>query len=165
MSFSLRLTRDDVSPDLREKLAAAKSPEPVWRAAATEVVSITKRSFREPSLRIAPWAPKRDGTPSNLIAKGTLLSSIRVVSVNKDGAEVGTDRIYGAIHQVGGTIRTKNKPFLVFKSGGKTWRVKSVKMPPRPFFPFTPDGQLAAKHQPRLQAIIDAAMRLRLGIQ
>ena len=164
MSLSIRMTRDDVTPDLRAKLAAARSPEPVWRAAATQIVSITKRSFREPSMRIAPWAGKRSGEASNLIAKGTLLSSIRVASVTKDGATVASDRKYAAIHQVGGIIRPKNKPALVFQSGGKTWRVKSVKIPARPFFPFTANGELAAKHVPRVQAIIDTAMRIRLGI-
>lgn len=163
MSFTITTTRDDVTPDLRAKLAVATRPEGIWRAVGQQIVSITKRSFREPGLRQTPWPARRDGQPSNLIKKGMLLSSIRVTTVTREGVGMGSDRKYAAIHQLGGVIKAKGKP-LTFMSGGKLWRVKQVKIPARPFFPFTPAGDLAPQHKPKVLAIADRAARLALGI-
>lgn len=51
----------------------------------------------------------------------------------KDRAEVGTNVKYAAIHQLGGVIEAKNKPYLTFKIGGKFISKKRVTMPARPF--------------------------------
>lgn len=50
-------------------------------------------------------------------------------------AEVGTNVIYAAIHQYGGTIRPKNGEFLTFALPGGLGlrRVREVIMPARPF--------------------------------
>lgn len=49
-------------------------------------------------------------------------------------ATIGTNLLYGRIHELGGIIRAKNSPFLVFKTEDGMWhRVKSVEMPARPF--------------------------------
>lgn len=46
-------------------------------------------------------------------------------------ATVGTNVIYAAIHEYGGTITAKNAPYLHFK-GSRGWaKVKSVKIPAR----------------------------------
>ncbi len=165
MSLSIRITRDDITPDLRGKIGAVARPEGVWRAVGTQVVSLTKRAFREPTLRIAPWSQKRDGAASNLIAKGMLTSSIRIVGTTKTGVTVGSDRKYAAIHQLGGVIRPKNKAALVFWSGGRMWRVKQVKIPARPFFPFNPDGSVAQKHERKIMRMVDQAMQKQLGMK
>ena len=50
-----------------------------------------------------------------------------------DRAEVGTNVKYAAIHQFGGVIQAKNKPYLRFKIGGRFVSKKSVTIPERPF--------------------------------
>ena len=50
-----------------------------------------------------------------------------------DRAEVGTNVKYAAIHQSGGVISAKNRPYLRFKIGGTWASKKSVTMPARPF--------------------------------
>src|SRR5690242_13964038 len=100
--FSLRLTKDTLTPDLRKKIKTLQDPTPNWRAVGTQLVGYTRRSFRNPSLRIATWAPKKSGEPSNLIWKGMLMSSIGIKGLDKKGVEIGSDRKYAAIHQLGG---------------------------------------------------------------
>jgi phage gpG-like protein len=162
MSISIRLTKDEITPDLRRKLRAVSSPGTVLLAAGTEIVSITKRSFRDPSLRQHPWPAKKTGEPSNLIAKGMLVSSIRVVNYDDKQVTTGSDRKYAAIHQLGGVIKAKGKP-LVFRIGGKLIFANKVTMPPRPFFPFTREGRLASFAVPKVIAVMDKAMRRLLG--
>jgi phage gpG-like protein len=177
MSLSISIATDTLTPSLRSGLSASRDMRPVWMAALTQIVSITKRSFTDSTMRIASWASKRsftkntdgtfsvgDGGPSKLIFKGTLLSSIRVVEVSTSGGSVGSDRVYAAIHQMGGIIRPKQARQLVFSVGGVKIRAKKVTIPARPFFPFTPDGRIAPQHEGSVLRVIDLAMKKRLGI-
>ena len=52
---------------------------------------------------------------------------------NYAGAIVGTDEKYAAIHEYGGEIVPKDKPYLVFKIGDQWIRTKKVTMPERSF--------------------------------
>lgn len=177
MSLTITVASDTLTPSLRRGLAAAQHPRMVWLAGLTQIVSITKRSFTDSSMRIAPWADKRTftrdkygkitagtGGSSKLILKGTLLSSIRVVQFDDKGGSVGSDRVYAAIHQLGGVIRPKSATALVFTVGGIKIRAKKVTMPARPFFPFTPDGRLAPQHAGSVLRTMDLAMKKQLGI-
>lgn len=158
MSISLTMTKNTIAGDLVVKLASAKNPAKVWQAAGLEVVSLTKRAFRDASLRQAPWPDKAFGLgASRLIRKGTLRASIRIVTVDKDGVTVGSDRKYAAIHQLGGVIKAKPGKRLVFRLGGKTYFAKSVRIPARPFFPFTPNGDLAPQHRGKVLRIVEKA--------
>ncbi len=152
-----------MTPDLTKKIKALKDPKPIWLAVGTQLVSLTRRSFRDPSLRPAPWKAKRDGTPSNLIFKGLLMSSIRITNVTRNGVSIGSDRQYAAIHQLGGVIRAKGKA-LVFKIGGRTIFAKQVTIHARPFFPFQPNGDLASGAVEPVREIIDVACRKALDI-
>lgn len=176
MSLTIAVKADALTPDLRAKLRTARHPQPVWLAVMTQIVSITKRSFTDPGMRIAPWPNKKaakildghitivDGGPSRLIQKGAMLSSIRVVETNDQGGSVGSDRVQAAIHQVGGVIRPKSARSLVFTLSGIVMRRKKVTMPPRPFFPFLPDGTLAPQYVEKVRRITLLAMAVRLGI-
>jgi phage virion morphogenesis protein len=46
---------------------------------------------------------------------------------------VGTNKIYGAIHQFGGTIRPRSAPRLAFRLGQRLVFASSVTIPARPF--------------------------------
>jgi hypothetical protein len=52
----------------------------------------------------------------------------------------------------------------VFTISGKTIFAKSVKIPARPFFPFTADGALAAKAVGPVKEIVGAAAKKALGL-
>lgn len=162
--LTIKVTKDDITPDLRKKIRAVSNPTGIWKAVGTQLVSLTKRAFRDEALRQTAWPAKSDGSVSNLIYKGVLLSSIRITAVDTKGVTIGSDRPYAAIHQLGGIIRPKKAKALVFTIGGKTIFAKQVKIPARPFFPFTPDGALAEKAKEPVKEIVDAAFRKALDI-
>ena len=162
MSLQIKLKRDEISPSLAKQLAAARDPRAVLQAAGTQMVSITKRAFRDTSQRQQSWPDKKSGGASNLILKGMLISSIRIVSLDAKSVTVGSDRKYAAIHQLGGTILPKGKA-LVFTIGGKKVFAKKVTIPARPFFPFTRNGELASFAKGRVQAVMQAALAKEAG--
>lgn len=75
-------------------------------------------------------------------AKGTMRNDARhgPVKRSKRGYQVrvgmlGSDsRKYQRIHETGGYIRARNKPYLVFKIGGRWIRVKEVYIRPKQYF-------------------------------
>lgn len=80
-----------------------------------------------------PWAPTRRGFS---ILKGSpprLMSSI-TRHTSSDRTEVGTNVLYAAIHQFGGTVRPKRARALVFTApdGTRVFALKVV-IPARPF--------------------------------
>ena len=158
MSFQIQFRKHELSPRLRALSGKLTDLRPSLEAAGLQIVSITQRSFRDASLRAAPWAPKADGSPATLIQSGTLLRSIRITKLLAASVAVGTDRIYAALQQFGGEIKPVNAKVLVWttKEGKKVF-AKRVKVPPRPFFPITPDGKLTSLAQTKVkQAILDS---------
>jgi phage gpG-like protein len=135
MSLTIRISRDEITPDLRKKIAAASNPVRILRAVGEQLKTLTQLSFRDPALRQFAWAPKKDGSPSNLMKTGMLVSSIRVTEVTASSVSIGTDRRYAAIHQLGGKH-----------------------MPARPFFPFTKDGHLVPFAAVKVERIIEKAL-------
>lgn len=64
--------------------------------------------------------------------RGGLLGTI-VYQVTGDRLQVGTNKVYGAIHQFSGKIVPKTGKALVFRMGGKVIIARSVTIPARPF--------------------------------
>ena len=154
MSFRAIIETNELTPVLARLLAKAEDERRVILDAVGGVlVSITFRAFTEEALRPQPWPAKRDGTPSRLIASGTLRRSIRIVSITSNSVEVGTDRVYAAIHQTGGVIRPKAGKALRFQIAPGQWvTVSKVTIPARPYFPITASGQLTPT---ALDAVLD----------
>lgn len=123
MSFSMTLTVDEVTPRLRAMAALGRNITPVLRAMGTTFKSITEGNFNSAGARFRPkpWAPKRDGSPSNLQLTTTMAKSFHL-EVTNDKATVSNPMIYAAIHQFGGVIRAKNRPFLRFQAAGQIGR-------------------------------------------
>lgn len=70
------------------------------------------------------------------VRTGTLRRSIgREISQsgNKIDGFVGSNLKYAAIHEFGGIIRAKNKPYLMFPINGGWVRTKQVKIPERSY--------------------------------
>jgi len=65
---------------------------------------------------------------------GTLANSLKYRWVNAYTIEVGPGVIYGRIHEEGGVIVPKNKPFLAWKDEAGEWCfARSVTIPKRPW--------------------------------
>lgn len=157
--FQVRIIRDDFTPWSERITDVLTKTRPILQAIGLEVVSITQQAFVDESLRAAPWAPKRDGSPATLIQSGVLRQSIRITSMNDTQVTVGTDRIYAAVQQLGGTIRPKpGKRALVFQSGGVKVFAKKVTIPARPYFPITSAGFMTATAQDRVAKVLRAAI-------
>lgn len=98
-----------------------KRPKVVAEAVGLSVVALTIRSFNDPGVRAAPWAPLAEATLARKIAEGTstallkrhvlLARSWRVTELGGDFVKVGSDRFYAWFNQFG-TSRTPARPML-----------------------------------------------------
>ena len=138
MSISIKLSKDEISPDLERIKRKVQHAQPVLRAMGTEIVSITKRAFTDSALRQFSWPAKKSGQPATLIKKGMLLSSIRITAIDNRTVTVGSDRKYAAVHQLG--------------SAKKKGRGSGI--PARPFFPFSKDGKLASFADRKVRLVV-----------
>lgn len=86
------------------------------------------------------WKPNRRGS-SILLQQGHLLGSI-AHQVGSDQVSWGSNLVYAAIHQLGGTIRPKKAKRLVFRVGNQTIFAKEVTIPARPYLGFS-SGNIA----------------------
>ncbi|NHO33321.1 phage virion morphogenesis protein [Acetobacter fallax] len=71
--------------------------------------------------------------------------------------EWGSGKVYARIHQMGGWIFPKNKPYLSFEMGGIPFSVKSVFIPERPYLGFTADDR--AMMMTELEEFLERAMK------
>jgi phage gpG-like protein len=157
--LQVRIVEDDFTPyawRLRQTLTSGLSK--VLQAVGVEVVSITRQAFTDASLRAAPWAPKRDGSPATLIQSGMLRASIRIANISGTSVTVGSDRIYAAVQQLGATITPKSKRTLAFKIGGVSVFARKVTIPPRPFLPVDASGDFTPTAQQRVIAVLNQAI-------
>jgi len=76
----------------------------------------------------------KTGRPKNIT--GNLRDSIKGetrTTGNNLGFVIGSDVVYARIQEEGGTIRAKGSAYLTFPIGGGFVRVKSVRLPARPY--------------------------------
>ncbi len=119
-----------------ERMAAlGERPRPIWEAIGNYGETSTKLRFVrgiDPDRK--RWIPSirvRQGGGQTLRLKNRLMDSITHNSTNS-GTAWGTNVVYAAIHQFGGTIKAKGKN-LRFKIGGRFVSVKKVTIPKRSF--------------------------------
>ena len=74
--------------------------------------------------------------------RGGLQGSI-TFATSDNSVIVGSNKVYAAIHQFGGTIRPKAGGRLVFRLGARTVFARSVTIPPRPYLGFGREDELA----------------------
>jgi phage virion morphogenesis protein len=137
----------DLVRGLRALRAMAIDSVPLMRAIGVALVETTQARFdtaTDPSGH--PWkalnpayaALKRGpGILRESGMRGGLQGSITFRAA-RGQVEVGTNKVYGAVHQFGATIKPKNAKALVFRlgAGGKMVRAKSVTIPARPYLGF-----------------------------
>ena len=147
MSLQIRNT---LSRGLAARMRALGDGGAILEAVGAELVSLTKRAFSDPTLRAAPWPPrkKRSGVPHALLWKsGALRDSIRVVQTGGGSVSVGSDLPYAAVHQFGSARR---------KGGGGG-------IPARPFFPYDASGTMLPQARQRIRGVAVAKLRQLLG--
>lgn len=152
-----------VKADTRELTAAMAKLRKKGGDAAVQVAlksvgetllnSTRERMNRQVAPDGAPWAPLNKAYAGTLadrdkngriITKGVkkglkilqesgqLFGTLRW-QVSGEQLQLGTNKIYGAIHQFGGTIRPRSADNLVFWLGGQLVYAKKVTIPARPF--------------------------------
>jgi phage virion morphogenesis protein len=125
------------------------------------VKSVRRRFDAEQAPDGTPWKPLspayRAGKKGQKILqesgmRGGLLGTIVWQLVGSNAVAIGTNKIYAAIHQFGGTVLPRKGDFLVFKLGGRLIFARKVVIPARPFL-----GLSAADRQTLLDTIEDVA--------
>ena len=156
--FEISLDASSLEHGLGQLLKNATHPRPMMKAIAAELLSITEDNFESESWGGKKWLANARG--GKILQKsGQLAASIHTASGN-NFARIGTNKPYAAIHQFGGTIEAKNKPYLVFKAGGSFHSVKQVNIPDRPYLPMSKGGTLQAGAESRLLDVaLDALAR------
>ena len=166
-TMSLQI-RDTLTPAIQRAARRLADRRPLLEAMGTELVSISKRAFSDPSLRPSPW-PARKGTRLETNAKtgrqktvnaksgqqthsllrksGALYQSIRISGLTQDSVTVGSDRPYAAVHQFGSA-----KP--AGRGGG---------IPARPFFPYDKQGNMTELGKLKIRRVAIAKLQRMLG--
>lgn len=72
--------------------------------------------------------------------RGGLMGSI-TFAAGPDSVEVGTNKIYARVHQLGATIVPVQASHLVFRLAGGVVRAKSVTIPARPYLGIGPEDE------------------------
>ena len=88
--------------------------------------------------------------------RGGLQGSI-TYRAGRSEVQVGTNKIYGAIHQFGGTIKAKGSGKLAFKMGGRFIRTESVTIPARPYL------GISSEDEDMILDVIESALARALG--
>ena len=73
--------------------------------------------------------------------------------------QVCSNKKYAAIHHLSGTVKTKNKPYLLFKVGEGFRRVKQVNIPAHPYLPINGNNQLQPDAERRIPDIAITALK------
>lgn len=151
--------------DLESRMAGAadatKHPRVLMNRVGAVLESSTRTRFRtglSPEGR--PWKPSirvRTKGGKTLVEHAHLRDSISHDADDRK-AEVGSNLIYAAIHQLGGVIRAKAGGFLTFNIPGIGWRrVASVTIPARPYLGVSDDDRLNVADQ--VESYLQKALR------
>lgn len=101
-----------------------------------QLAEITQGASTEGALRAGAMPIETRAKELAPYQSGSLRRSIHTevkVSGASGKAQIGTDLIYAAIQEFGGTIAAKNAPYLTFQINGRWVRVPSVEIPARPY--------------------------------
>jgi phage virion morphogenesis protein len=148
MEIRFTIENDELARGIEAAVLAAQDFGPAMAEIAGLMEFETRERFetgRGPD--DAPWQPSQrvlEQGGKTLVDTAALVSSITADS-DSSSAVVGTNLIYAAIHQQGGTIRPRNSRALRTPFGPRG----SVNMPARPFLGF---GQREQDEIPQILA-------------
>lgn len=118
---------DRLPPALARAASKIKDKRPILEAMGLQLVSITTRSFNDPTQRAAPWAPLsastlaqklKAGKSSAILKRDVILArSFRVTALTNAAVTVGSDRPYAPFQQFGTKRGIPARPMLPFLGG------------------------------------------------
>ena len=146
---SIQVTLNDktITAALGRLQAMAHDTTPLMRAIGVGLVENTRRRFEQavdpdgfawkPLLPAYAAVKTGPGILREAGMRGGLMGSL-TFDADARSVIVGTNKIYGAVHQFGAIIRAKNKRSLVFRFGcGALIFRQSVTIPARPYLGFS----------------------------
>ncbi|WP_306050111.1 phage virion morphogenesis protein [Oceaniradius stylonematis] len=159
--ITLTVTLEDRA--VRERFArlerAMGNTKPVMDAIGTGLVRSTQRRFvTQTDPDGAAWTalnPVYAATKRNariLTESGGLRDSV-THAAGRDTVRIGSNKVYAAIHQRGGTIRAKSGGRLAFRMGDALVRPTSVEIPSRPYLGINADDERM------IERVIDGFLR------
>jgi phage gpG-like protein len=160
--ITVKVDDHDVRQAFGRLMRLGRQPAPVLRSLGERLLETTRGRFdaqRSPDGQ--PWKPlsqpttvQRAGGKKAFTKKGALrkpaearIARIKILvrdrqaglmatlryQVSGNALRLGTDKVYGAIHQFGGVIRAKGKALAIPSEDGGVRLVKSVTIPARPY--------------------------------
>jgi phage virion morphogenesis protein len=116
--------------------SAGADLSPAMREIGAALESSTQRRFETETdpdgMRWVQSLRAREEGGQTLTDSARLRNSI-TWEASRDAVQVGTNVIYGAVHQFGAFIRAKGAGYLKFKIGDRWTSKKAVSIRPRPF--------------------------------
>lgn len=147
--LTIELNERDLTRGLSNLLRNLQNRRPIMQGIAAELLSMTEDNFERESWGNEPWQPTYRGGKI-LQLSGQLAASIHTLATNQS-AKIGTNKIYAAIHHIGGDIHAKNAPYLMIPLGnGRFARKTSVTIPARPYLPINGNGALQSDGKSRI---------------
>ncbi len=142
---------DAVRKKLQEVAGKVANLSPIMKAIGDRVTEQTNRRFEAggPAPDGTPWKPPKKPNPKRrgtLRVTDQLRDSIHFQMIGNNAVAIGTNKVYGPIHQFGGTINqgarselfTRNRKDGRFAKGtasgrGFTFKERTINIPARPF--------------------------------
>lgn len=147
----------DLERGLSKLLQNVQNRRPMMASVAAELQSLTEDNFESESWGGDKWKETHRGD-KKLQLSGQLAGSINTQS-GHDFARIGSNKVYAAIHHLGGEIQAKNAEYLMIPLGnGRFARKKSVNIPARPYLPIDGSGALQSGGEKRLLDIVKASL-------
>jgi phage virion morphogenesis protein len=150
-SITVSLQGDAIGAGFRKLQRIGHDPAPLLRAIGVGLVETTQRRFemaQDPHGR--PWAPllpayaaikRGPGILRGAGMRGGLMGSI-TFATSAHSVRIGSNKVYAAIHQFGGTIKPVRARRLVFHLGKRVVFARQVQIPARPYLGFGPAERL-----------------------
>ncbi|MBI1321335.1 MAG: phage virion morphogenesis protein [Candidatus Hydrogenedens sp.] len=132
------------------KLRFEKQQSPdgqAWQSLApiTLLARAGDRPFKKDGRTLTAAAARRSTGAKILLDRGHLWGSIHAQLQGDAAVAVGSNLVYGRIHQLGGTVVPKTARALAFRAGGKLILIKKSVIPARPWLGFGPEETRAVE--------------------
>lgn len=142
--LQIEIDSSDFERGMARLLQNVENRRPITAGIAAELLSMSEDNFASESWGGDPWKQskraKREGGKT-LQKTGQLAASLTTQSSN-DFARIGTNKVYAAIHHM----------------GGQAGRGRKVNIPARPYLPINGSGNLQANADKQILDIVKDAL-------
>lgn len=147
----------DLERGLSQLLQNVQNRKPIMAGVADELLSMTEDNFENESWGGDKWKETHRG--GKKLQLSGQLAAILTTQASNDFARIGSNKVYAAIHHLGGEIHAKNAAYLMIPIGNDRFmRKKSVNIPARPYLPIDGSGNLQSDGEKRILDIVKGAL-------